>query len=293
MSNDGAVADSSVPVEWDEISSGKVESPLAWTGPYVECKLEHPALEPTCLGDQFFPDSVPYETDGEKRVFYWRSRLPDVLPAQDCWAGLCATTHELQSVTHSTVHRPTLSQSWDEETELVVDGTIVGDSKTALVSSYECPGTEIRAISPDEVVVVADGETRVVPVGNRERIELSERSIETKHGSTIPTTPELVVRYPGIRTVYHPAVGSEYCLFPSFGIELAEIPESIAVPTNWGELDHDTLATMFGIDITSRPYPERILWQAFAHAAFDPNTQGSVSLIQFSSGHIGVQNATL
>lgn len=70
MSNDGALAGTSTIVDWEHVDSTSFDRPLVWTGPYVECKLEHPALEPTCPGDQFFPDSIPYRTDAEQRIFY-------------------------------------------------------------------------------------------------------------------------------------------------------------------------------------------------------------------------------
>lgn len=276
-------------VTWDAVSTTEFESPLVWTGPYVECKLEHRGLEPTCFGEQFFPDSVPYRTDSESRVFYWRSRLPDVTTATDTWTGLCATTHELLPVTHDNGYEPTLFQTCESGSELVVDGAIVGDAKTALVSEYTAPEIELRHVTTDCAEFVIDGEVTLVPVGEREKISLSERTVETEYGTWVTTTPELVVRFPGERTIYHPAPGSEYHLLPSFGLDLDDIPNPLEVPTEWGELDHETLATDLGIDITSRPYPERVLWQAFAFTAFEPNASGTVELTQFPSGELAVR----
>ncbi|MDY7082587.1 MAG: hypothetical protein SXQ77_09340, partial [Halobacteria archaeon] len=44
--------------------------------------------------------------------------------------------------------------------------------------------------------------------------------------------PELVVRYPGTRTLYYP--GSDYYLFPSFGLNLEDVPNPLEVPMHLG-----------------------------------------------------------
>jgi hypothetical protein len=288
MSESEPVSRETTSVSWNSVPASNFEAPLVWTGPYVECKLEHRGLEPTCVGEQFFPDSVPYEANSGWRVFYWRPRLPDVTPVTDAWTGLCATTHELAPTTHHDGHEPTLFQACESGSELVVDGTIVGDAKTALVSEYSPPEIELRHVTEDGVEFVIDGEHTFVPVGEREQFSLSERHVETKYGTEVTTMPELVVRFPGQRTVYHPAPRSNYHLFPSFGLDIEEIPNPIDVPTQWDELDHNALAGELGLDITSRPYPERVLWQAFAFTAFEPNTASPVELTQFSSGEIAV-----
>jgi hypothetical protein len=276
-------------VSWNSVPATEFETPLVWTGPYVECKLEHRELEPTCVGEQFFPDSIPYETDAGWRVFYWRSRFPDVTPASDAWTGLCATTHGIVPTTHSEAHKPTLFQACESGFELIVDGTIVGDAKTTLVSDYATPEIKLQHITEDGVEFVTGGETTFIPVDERERIPLPERHVETKHGTEVMTVPELAVRYPGQRTVSHPVPNSDYHLFPSFGLDIEEIPSPLGVPTRRDELDHDALARKLGIDITSRPYPERVLWQAFAFTAFEPNSATPVELTQFPNGEIAVR----
>ena len=289
MSESESVAGETTPVSWNAVPASDFEAPLVWTGPYIECKLEHRGLEPTCVGDQFFPDSIPYETDSGWRVFYWRPRLPDVTPAPDAWTGLCATTHELVPTTIPEAHDPTLFQPCESGFELVVDGTIVGDAKTTLVSEYSPSEIELRQITDDGVTFVVDSEPTFVSVGERKRISLSKRFVETQYGTEVTTIPELVVRFPGQRTVYHPAPRSDYHLFPSFGLDIEEIPNPIEVPTQWDELDHNALAGELGLDITSRPYPERVLWQAFAFTAFEPNSGASIDLTQFQSGEIAVR----
>lgn len=277
-------------VGWTFTPPSEFDAPLVWTGPYVECKLEHRGFEPTCFSEQFFPDSVPYRAGSEFRVFYWRSRLPDVTPVTAAWTGLCATTHELTPVIHDQGHDPSLFQTCEEGVELVVDGTIVGDAKTALVTGYSEPDIELHHITEDGVEFVVDGETTFVPVGERDQITLVERQVETQYGTETTVMPELVVRAPGRRTVYHPGSGGDYNLFPSFGLDIDEIPSPLDVPTAWDELDHETLAETLGLDITSRPYPERVLWQAFAFTAFEPNARQSIELTQFPSGEIGVRS---
>jgi hypothetical protein len=293
MTTEPTISEQAATVKWTYVSPSSFEAPLVWTGPYVECKLEHPQLEPTCLGDQFFPDSVPYETEAEARVFHWRSRLPDVVPSRSDWTGVVATTHELSPLTHDVSHEPTLFQTCDGDYELVVDGTIVGDSKTAFVAEYSPPSIQVQYVTGHGVELFIDGETHFVSVGSRDRRSLGEQTIQTQHGTDVPTTPELEIRYPGRRTLYHPSPGANYTLFPSFGLDVEALTRSISVPTAWGELDHDRLAEELGIDITSRPYPERILWQAFAFAAFDPNTASETVMTQFPSGEIAVQTDSL
>lgn len=277
-------------VDWQYRPPATVDSPLRWTGPYVECKLEHPQLEPTCPGTRFFPDSVPYRTSAERRVFYWRRQLSGRLPPRADWSGICGTTHELTPLTHGTASDPTLCQSCDDGDELVVDGAVVGDSRTALVSGYSTPAIEIRHVTPDCVELTVDGTDVLVPAGSREQVELAEQTVETAYGVTVPTRPELVVRFPGRQTVYHPAPAGDYWLFPSFGLDVELLPRPVDVRTDGSQLDHDALAATFGIDIASRPYPERILWQAFVLSAFDPATSGRLELTQFPSETIAVRH---
>lgn len=210
-------------------------------------------------------------------------------PLPETWTGLCATTHELVPVVHGAFRTPTLFQTCDTGHEVVVDGTIVGDSKTALVSKYSGPDIELRHVTEDCVEFTVEGEPVLVPTGERKRIELSERAMETQYGTSILTNPELVVRYPGTWTTYHPAPGGEYHLFPSFDVSLDDVPRPLRVPTTWGELDHEALAGALGLDSTRRPYPERILWQAFASTAFEPTGVRSTELTQFPSGLIAVR----
>lgn len=102
-------------------------------------------------------------------------------------------------------------------------------------------------------------------------------------------TPELVVRYPGSRELHHPAPGADYRLFPSFGLELDDLPDPVPVPTTAGELDDAALATALGVDLSERPYPERVLWQAFAYTAFDPHSETTPELAQLEDGHLVVR----
>lgn len=62
----------------------------------------------------------------------------------------------------------------------------------------------------------------------------------------------------------------------------------LAVPTANGELDHEALAASLGVDLSARPYPERVLWQAFAYTAFDPHADSVPELWQFPTGHLAL-----
>ncbi|MFC6729124.1 hypothetical protein ACFQDG_10775, partial [Natronoarchaeum mannanilyticum] len=107
-------------------------------------------------------------------------------------------------------------------------------------------------------------------------------------GGHVSVTPELAVRFPGERELHHPASGGGYRLFPSFGLELAAVPSPVPSPTANGELDHATLAASLGVDLSGRPYPERVLWQAFAYEAFDPHADAARRLAQFPDGHVAL-----
>lgn len=278
-------ADGTQQVDWRYASPATFQSPLRWRGPYVECKLEHPQLEATCLRDRFFPDSVPYQ-DGESRLFCWRRQLCPPFPPAETWTGLCGTTHGLAPLTHDAVGEPTLHQSCADGAELVVDGTVVGESTTALVSGYSGPAIQIRHVTPDCVELTVEGTDTLVPAGTSERTVLARQTVETMGGTSVRVTPEFVVRFHGMRTVFHPAPTAEYTLFPSFGLDIDGLARRITVPTDRGTLHHDKLATEFGIDVQSLAYPERILWRAFASSAFDPQSPGTAELTQFDDGTI-------
>jgi len=277
-------------VRWG--AAGGLSEPLVRSVPYVELKLQHPSLEPTGVGRSFFPDAVPYRTDDEHRIFYWRAVLPDDAPPPDRWTGLCATTSDLGAITHGRTYTPGIEARREEGFEVVVDGTIAGDSTTAHVTGYEPPAVELRHVTPDGVEVALPTGTTIVAPGTRETVTLPEQTVQVV-GSEAPagTTPELVVRYPGERTLYHPAVTDSYRLFPSFGLRLSALSNPIAVPTTAGELDHRALAAELDVALSERPYPVRILWQAFAHTAFDPHHDGQPALTQFQSGRIAVAGA--
>jgi hypothetical protein len=62
-------------IRWGQVRPADCPKPLVHETAYVECKLEHPNLEPTAFGDSFFPDAVPYQDENCHRVFYWRPVL--------------------------------------------------------------------------------------------------------------------------------------------------------------------------------------------------------------------------
>lgn len=288
MSGAPAGEDRTVDVAWRRAREAAVPNPLDCRTPYLELVLEHPDLEATRYDERFFPDAMPYAFDGERRVFYWRPALAaSVDPGE--WTAVCATTHALTPIADGE-RSPDLVARADGATEVVAEGCVAGESTTTRLESYTEPDVEVATISESAVELSVDGESYAVEAGDRRRIPLSERTAELadRGGGEVVTSPRLVVRYPGTRRLYHPAPGAEYRLFPSFGLDLEAIPSPVAVPVQNGELDHEALARALGVDPTERPYPERVLWQAFAYTTFDPNDERTACLMQFPTGQFAL-----
>lgn len=272
---------STASISWRRLETEPRE-PIVFEGPYVELKLEHPGLEATRFRDAFFPDAIPYRLGDEHRIFYWRSAFQPATLAPKNWDGLCATTHALTAVTHEKPSGPRLWTRRDDCHELVVDGTIAGDSTTIGVRGYATPDILVSSITPEKVRLDVADDSIFVSADSRRSVQLPPQTVSplSEATSEVTISPRLVVRYPGTRTVYHPALGGEYALFPSFGLDIDDFPNPIPVPTNNGELDHHALSSMLEVDLSDRPYPERVLWQAFAYNAFDPSREGAPQLTQ-------------
>jgi hypothetical protein len=279
-------------VEWRRIPPDGVSVPIVQSLPYLELKLEHPTLDPTGYGDRFFPDAVPYELDGVSRVFYWRPAVAPSVDEPKNWELACGTPHDFVGIGSLPTDGPPLVTDNTSGTRLVVDGTIAGDTATTSVGSYSVPDVSIDSCSGSRVKLTVAGAEYGVSAGDRRRILLAERCIEPVDEDPTTVTPELVVRFPGKRELHHPACGATYRLFPSFGLELDEIPNPLPVPTTVGELDDAALASELGIDSSQRPYPERVLWQAFAYTAFDPHIEATPELTQLETGHIVVRTGS-
>lgn len=291
--NDSASADAGTTErEWVRSSSADWADPLSGRVPYVELKLEHPGLDPTGYGESFFPDAVPYALDGAHRVFYWRPTLDAATDGPASAAGFCATTDTLLTVTDGDPDALDLVSRRDGGTAVVVDGTVGGESTTALLARYSAPTVRIRELSASRLALLADGEEYAVSAGTRRRVPLSERTADRADGDgdAVSVTPELVVRFPGERELHHPAPGAGYRLFPSFGLDLDAVPNPLPIPTANGEVDHAALATSLGVDLSARPYPERVLWQALAYTAFDPHAPTVPRLTQFPDGSLGLES---
>jgi hypothetical protein len=284
--------ESSTTVAWHPLAPRDATRPFVRRLPYLELTLEHPGLEPTAYGSRFFPDAVPYELDGTARVFYWRSALGPSAGEPADWTLACATTHELTGVDSFPMEAPSLVTDGARGTTLVVDGTVAGDATTTTVESYDVPTITLDSGADDALQVTVEGTDHALAPGDRRRLSCAERRVEPVDGDPTTVTPELVARYPGRRELHHPAPGSSTRLFPSFGLDLAAVPNPLSVPTTAGELDHSALATALGVDVAQRPYPERVLWQAFAYAAFDPHADATAELAQLESGHVLVQPGT-
>lgn len=277
-------------VAWRRLPPTMVPSPIVRRLPSLEVKLEHAGIEATARGDRFFPDVVPYTLDGTDRVFYWRPALARSSDEPEEWELACASTHELLGIDALPSDRPPLVTHGVNGVTVVVDGTVGGETTTALVDTYDPPAVRVDRVDESTVELTVSGASRVVDRGNRRRITLPERSVEPVDADDGPTsvTPELAVRYPGRRELHHPAPGANYRLFPSFGLALDDLPNPLPVPTTAGELDDDALASSLDVDPSDRPYPERVLWQAFAYTAFDPHAETEAALGQSDDEHLVV-----
>lgn len=289
-----SVDDTRTTVEWRHISPDAISAPLVRRVPYIELKLEHPDLEPGGHSDRFFPDAVPYELDDVPRVFYWRPALTPSADEPDSWNLACATTHELVGFDSLPVDGPALVSEGASGTILLVDGTIAGDATTSHVASYTAPELAVDEQSDTEIELTVNGTEYGVPIGERRRIRLAEQCVQPMAGDNESTTvtPELVIRYPGWRELHHPARGATYRLFPPFDLDLDGISNPLPIPTTAGELDDTALATELGVDLSQRPYPERVLWQAFAYTAFDPHSDATPEVTRLETSHIVLRTGT-
>lgn len=274
-------------VRWRPCPTDELEAPIVRAVPYVELRLEHLGLEPTGGIDRFFPDAVPYACGDEARVFFWRPTLADPNPEPADWVAACATPFGLYGLDSVPAPAPPLAEEGGAGVTVVVEGTFAGEASLARLRSYRPPTVRIEDASADALVLSADGSRHALASGTRRRIELPSRdAVNVESGKSLPVSPEVVVRYPGGRQLYHPAVGTTDRLFPSFGLDLDRVPNPLAVPTHNGELDHGTLADELGVDAASRPYAERVLWQAFAYSAFDPHRESPPEVGQCPDGHL-------
>lgn len=278
-----------VATAWDRPAS-TVEDPIEVTLPYLELRLEHPGLDATRFADGFFPDAVPYRDGSTATVFYWRSGLAGDSPPPSDWVGACATTHSLSPIDAGNDVAPALLTERGDGTEVVVDGTVAGDSTTARLAGYRPPRVAVRMVDEVTVRVQVGGSTVLVPTGTRSTVRLPRQTVGTdgEEPEELVVTPLLRVRFPGRRRLVHPQPGSDGALFPPFGLDLDALPNPVPVPTLGGELDHESLADVVGVHLAERPYPERVLWQAFAYSAFDPHQDTTAVIGQSPAGYLVV-----
>ncbi len=276
---------------WERVSADQIEPPIQVGLPYVELKLEHPDVEPTQFSNSFFPDVVPYQIGAEHRIFYWRSALSAGHAPLAQWAGVCATAHRVEPITTGKSMAPTLVTTADATHVVVVDGIIGGESTEAILSQYEPPRILVDRVTADAVVLDTPAGRRRVSSGNREQIELLPQRVRVGDSKKrICVTPQLHIRYPGQRVVYHPAPDATYALFPSFGLTLDDVPNPVSIPQTGDDLDDTALTAAFGVDLSARPYAERVLWQAFAYTSFSPHRESPPQLAQLDSGLLAVLN---
>lgn len=267
---DGQTDTASVP--WERLRDDDHPEPLVRRVAYVECKLEHPDMEPTATDDSFFPDAMPYQSDSDKRVFYWRSVFDNVPDSQ---AGVCATPTTLRQVLPESQIRLELVERHGKGSRVVVDGTVGGDSTTAVLRSYSVPDVRVKSVGPERMCLRVNGESYEFYPGTRQVISLPGQPVTVgpDFESETTVTPKLSVRFPGVRTLIHPPTEGGWRAFPSFGLDLDRLSNPLSVPCRHGELDYDVLAAALDVDLSTHPYPKRVLWQAFAYTAFDPHRE--------------------
>jgi hypothetical protein len=280
MDTDPASADG---VDWQRAAAEDRRVPVRRAVPYVEAVLEFRDLEPTRYGGAFFPDAVPYSLCGEDRVFYWQPVLDATTPPSGDWAALCATPYRVQPTTTPGPVDPRLTS--DDGQTVLVEGTVGGDATEVDLADPVAHAVTIERIDDDAAVVSASDDHHRIQRGQRAEVWLDATTVRLADGTETATTPVLTVRYPGVRAFYHPAIDATYRLFPSFGLDLAEVPRSVDVSTG-PNVDPEAVAEALGLNLSERPYPERVLWQAFVHTAFVGD--GPPTLGQFDDGLFAV-----
>lgn len=282
------------PGAWRRRPASDLPPPIDERAPYVEAALDHAGLTATRLSGSFWPAVLPYSLDGDQRVVYWRDDLADAdLPTVR--AGWCATPDALHVARYGDAIRLDLAPVVDGGRAVAVDATVAGETTTALVAGYRPPRLALAELTPHAAEFAVDGDRVVVPAGETRTLELATRTVNLleapgesggrdgqEHreggdstpgvGDAVEVTPTLRVRYPGHRRVVHPAPGVDYLVFPSFGVDLADSGR-VPVDPDAADLDVEAVATVLGVDLDARPYAERVLWEAFAYAAFDPGRE--------------------
>jgi len=266
-------------VEWVHAPAAQWRAPVRQRARYLEAVLEYRGLEATRFGGAFFPAVVPYTCDGEARVFYWR---PVVGEPPEAWRRVCATPYGVQPARDGEIS-PALTG--DGGQTVVVEGTVGGDSREAELASEVTHDATIERVAEEQAVLAVGGERYRVERGQRRELPLGEREVELAGGERAVASPVLTVRYPGERAFYHPAVGADYRLFPSFGVDLEDAPLALDVEPG-PNVDEDAVAAALGVDLDARPFAERVLWQAFVHTAFGGDA--APTLAQFPDGLLAV-----
>lgn len=291
--NDLSDPKSATPVTWIEEPEPKA-SPIVKRLPYVEMQLSYPDLDATHHNGVFFPCGVPYQFDGERRVFYWTNTVFSSLLSPRQWGGICATTWDATPIVSGTATRPRLWTEHDSRYEVVSDGDITATARTAMIRDASPPVVYLVPFhgEPHCIVTRSGSESVKVPRGDTHKQDLPPHQLILDGGSSeeVTATPQLTVRYLGIRTIYHPTLESDTVLFPSFGIDLEEIPNPVMVQTDGETVNEQVLADELGVALDERPYAERVLWQVFTYTAFGPHRSNPPQLTQTDSDLLILKN---
>ncbi|MFB6254619.1 MAG: hypothetical protein ABEI06_08420, partial [Halobacteriaceae archaeon] len=137
-----------------------------------------------------------------------------------------------------------------------------------------------------------------IPQGPEQIILLPSQSVQLIESPADPDTeisdgiytvsPRLTVRFRGRRQLFHPPIGASYLLFPSFGIDLDDVPNPIVIDQVNGDIDLESIADTMDARLDDRPYMERILWEAFVHIAFNSQRESNLHITQFGDELLGV-----
>lgn len=290
--SDSTISGSTTPVAWVGKSESNA-SPIVKRLPYVEVQLSYPELNATHHNGVFFPHGVPYRVDDEERVFYWSDAVSSSSRSPCRWASVCATTWSVTPIVSRAATRPELWVDHDGRYEVVVDGDVTAEARTTMIRRPSPPAVTLTPYEESHRIVTRSESIRL-EVGDSydQQLPPGQVVLDDEPNTDITVTPRLTVRYPGVRTLYHPAPGSDTVLFPSFGIDLETIPNPVPVQMTGETVDEQALAAELSVTLDERPYAERVLWQAFTYTVFGPHRSEPPRLARTDGDLLILENPT-
>jgi len=276
-------------VRWERAPAGSFRDPITVEVPYLELTLEHPGLEPTELGESFFPTRFPTFSMASNGCSTGGTRSPRSIRARPI--GVASARRRT---------------NWRRSHR----GRLTRRRSTARTESVRRGGRRDRRGATRRQRVCAllrtasrygrrhhrggchgrDGGRQLrIPVGDRASISLPERQVTLEEQTNRRRRSRRGCPFgiPASKRSITPIRLPEYRLFPSFDLDL-DAGRPVTIPTSHDELEPIALADTLDVDLVSRPYPERVLWQAFAFEVFDPHRDGCPRLAQYPSGLLAV-----